>query len=241
MTVLRMKPLWRYATGDLGRFGALLAAIGVALALLGLAQTLVAAHAVRSGDVASGVVDRMWIEHGPVSQHRAAYHYTDAAGHDHDKVEPVQAALFDRLSPGDVVDVIYRPADPQRSFLAGNIDTGLSRVLVTVGAIVALFGAAQLGARALRWRGLRRLALEGRLTEGRVVRVLATSMRIGRERQYRLEYGFDAADGRWRGGLSAHAPRRAIVRLEQGSPVHVLVDPADPRRHVLARDLLEVG
>lgn len=114
-----------------------------------------------------------------------------------------------------------------------------SAAFVTVGSALLLAGIAGL---AWAWRevgALRDLVARGRIMEAETTGFRRTRVRIGSAPQYRLTYAFTGPDGRRRVGLGGYAPAEEVILIDEGKTVHVIVDPENPDRFALARDVLE--
>lgn len=161
--------------------------------------------------------------------------YTDGDGGKHELEKSVGRSVFESLSEGSTLLVVYDPEEPSRASLAGEhaeawwlaplLFGGFGSLFAGVGSVLVI----REGKKAL---GRVRLLRQGMVVAGEVVdRREDLNVRVNRRHPLYLVYAFQGPDGQRREGRSLNLPRRYEDRFATGDPLAVVYDPSDPERH----------
>lgn len=206
--------------GTLLAAGAL--AVGFFLASISMQSRELRQRIAAEGAVAKGEVTLLRRTGGDKPRYLAEYEYV-VNGAAHKGEARLRRAAWERLRVGSPVVVRYLASAPERSWLAG-LEPGIVPLwlapLVSIGIVLIA---------ALCWREIRRqrwLLAEGRLTEGRVLRVTRSGRGSGTE-SWTIRYEFRTLGGtviRGKGSMGGNPP-------DPGGAIRILYDPDNPRRN----------
>jgi hypothetical protein len=178
----------------------------------------------------SAAWDRTW---------RARYAFTDAAGGNWEGRDRVERRAALPAAPGDPLTVAYLPDDPRISRVAGNAPVGTIWGRIGMGLALMIVGGGGGWLAARQSAELRRLGREGVPAQGVALGVGPASG--AGSWWFALRYALVGADGVRRFGVSRPDSRAAFAGARRGDPVAVLVDPRDPARFALRRDVAREG
>jgi hypothetical protein len=174
--------------------------------------------------------DRTW---------RARFAFTDARGtvwEGRDRVERRDALP---AAAGDALSVAYLPDDPRISRVAGNAPSATIAGRIVMGLALLVVGAGGGWLAARQSAALRRLGREGAPAQG-VALGVAPASGAG-SWWFALRYALVGPDGVRRIGFSRPDSRAAFAGMRRGDPVAILVDPRNPARFALRRDVAREG
>lgn len=206
--------------GTLLAAGAL--AVGFLLASISMESRELRQRIAAEGAVVEGEVTSLRKTGGDKPRYLAEYEYV-VNGAAHKGQARLTRGAWQQLRVGSPVLVRYLASEPKRSWLAG-LEPGIVPLwlapLVSIGVVLMA---------ALCWREIRRqrwLLAEGRLTEGRVLKVTKSGKGSGAE-SWTVRYEFRTLGGaviRGKGSIGGNPP-------DSGGAIRVLYDPDNPRRN----------
>jgi hypothetical protein len=170
--------------------------------------------------------DRTW---------RARFAFTDAAGRVWEGRDRVERRAALPAAAGDALAVAYLPDDPRISRVAGNAPFGTIWGRIGMGLALLIVGGGGASLAARQSGALRRLGREGAAAQG-VALGVGPSSGAG-SWWFALRYALVGPDGVRRFGVSRPDSRAAFEGVRRGDPVEVVVDPKDPARFALRRDV----
>lgn len=174
--------------------------------------------------------DRTW---------RARFTFTDAAGRVWEGRDRVERRDALPATPGDPVAVAYLPEDPRISRIAGNAPFGTIWGRIGMGLALLIVGGGGGWLAARQSSALRRLGREGVPAQG-VALGVGPATGAG-SWWFALRYALVGPDGVRRFGVARPDSRAAFAGVKRGDPVAVLVDPRNPTRFALRRDVAREG
>lgn len=155
------------------------------------------------------------------------YRFTDAAGTVRDGSDQVGFSVYDAAREGGPIEVEFIPDDPDANRV-GTEDAALSWIILGVGVLVLLIGAAV----ALSgWRGFRRerrLWRDGIPAAAEVTSVEETNVRVNRRQMWRIRYRFVDASGSTHEGSSGYLGWDEVRDLRSGDRGTIRYDPRRP-------------
>ena len=192
---------------------------GALLARQGRRQEAEARRMLAEGQVAEGVVTRLWRTGGKSDEHRVAYRFT-VEGREHNGRATIRSGYWKSLRVGSPIPVRYLPSSPGRNYPSANpprpVPLWLPMLLGTIGVGMG-------GLLPLTVRRQRHLLADGRPAPAVVTRYSRLQTEHGAQNIVYYEFAL-LGGGTCKGRASTNR------RLPVGSAICVLYDPDNPRR-----------
>jgi hypothetical protein len=214
-------------------FGAAFLGIGLFIAVMGFQETRRERRYETRGEAINAVVVRKSIrpasrQGNTSTRYEVTYRFTTEDGRALEGVDAVSVEQWESLDAGSPFRITYLPGAPGSSRAQGSGDLASGLVGIGAGSLFALVGGGLFVWSGRRLRREWRLLRTGEATQGSVVAVEPTNVRVNRVQQWRVRYRYQDHLGRTHEGVSGTVSPYEAGLVEVGGTLPVRFDRQRP-------------